>query len=163
MASANLTAARLRELLHYDPDTGLFTWRLSRRRARAGNVAGTIVTRGYIMIRIDGVKRLAHRLAWLYTYGDWPSGSIDHIDGQPANNRLLNLRDVDSSINNQNRRSASAQNVSGYLGVETNGSKFRARIEIAGQRIAIGSFAEPEDASAAYIEAKRRLHPGCTI
>ena len=163
MAANDLNAARLRELLHYDPDTGLFTWRLPRRGASAGNVAGTTVTRGYIMIRIDGVKRLAHRLAWLYVYGEWPSGCIDHIDGQTSNNKLLNLRDVDVCINNQNRRRASSQNKSGFLGVETKNNRHRALIEVSGRRRTISWHDTPEEAHAAYLEAKRVLHPGCTI
>lgn len=166
MAASDLTAARLREVLHYDEDTGAFTWRARPRAFGSGRslVAGTAVTRGYIMIRVDGVKHLAHRLAWMYCYGAWPTTHIDHVDGNTANNAIANLRDVDDDINHQNIRAAFVTNKSGLLGAaSTVRGNFVARIAVAGKRVHLGTFASAEAAHEAYLDAKRRLHAGCTI
>jgi hypothetical protein len=89
----DLTAEYLRQLLSYDPDTGLFRWRVQLGfRGKVGAVAGTTHSKGYRQIRIDGRIYRAHRLAWLYIHGEWPSGGLDHIDGNPANNAIANLR-----------------------------------------------------------------------
>ncbi len=164
MATAILTQDRLRELLHYDPDTGVFTNRVKRsRKTIAGAVAGCL-SRGRVVIRLDGRLHLAHRLAWLYVHGRWPSMDVDHIDGNAQNNRLHNLRDVPHQVNIQNQRRARADNTVGLLGVSKRGGKFLAQIaDKDGGRPRIGAFATPEEAHAAYLEAKRRLHEGCTI
>ena len=92
MAEASLTAARLRELLHYNPDDGLFRWRVAGPKRVVGAPAGSRQRIGYIVIRVDGRLHYAHRLAWLHTTGAWPAASIDHIDGDKGNNRWVNLR-----------------------------------------------------------------------
>ena len=88
MRSSTLSAERLKELLHYDPDTGVFTRRVSRGPARAGSVAGADTRDGYRKIHLDYKFYLMHRLAWLYTHGEFPTEFIDHIDGDRANNRI---------------------------------------------------------------------------
>ena len=93
MAKSNLTPERLRELLHYDPESGFFTWLPyvgKRGRINAGDRAGC-ETGHKIYIGIDGGIYRAHRLAWLYVHGEWPSLVIDHIDGNPHNNNIKNL------------------------------------------------------------------------
>jgi hypothetical protein len=95
-----LTAERLREILGYDPETGLFTRLVRTGRIRAGEVAGTAHSRGYRSIVIDGRVYLSHRLAWLYVHGEWPPEQIDHINRNRADNRLVNLRAAKQSQNN---------------------------------------------------------------
>lgn len=160
-----LTAERLRELLHYDPLTGEFSWRVSRRGVRPGKT-GNVRPDGYVRIGIDGVNHLAHRLAWLYVTGHWPTIEIDHQDGNRGNNRFSNLRDVDAITNMQNMRNATRGNhSSGLLGVSYHrrDKLWRARIYVDGKDRAIGYFKCKEDAHAAYLDAKRRQHAGCTI
>jgi hypothetical protein len=155
---------RLMEVVSYDPETGVFRWReRPNRRIRAGDVAGSMQNT-YWRVAIDGTEYLAHRLAWLYMNGEWPSVQIDHINGIRTDNRISNLRDVLPAVNCQNQRNAQAKNLSGYLGVSTKaGGKWLARIHKAGKPIRIGLFDSPEAAHQAYLEAKRRLHEGCTI
>lgn len=98
---ADLPRERLLEVLSYDPGTGIFHWRPGTRRE--GFVAGTIVSEGYISIGIDRRCYKAHRLAWLYFHGIWPSAVVDHIDGDTSNNRIENLRDVTHAQNGLNR------------------------------------------------------------
>ena len=164
MAKANLTAARLRELLHYDAETGVFKRSVrTSRSVHVGDIAGCKHHSGYIYIRVDSRKYAAHRLAWLYVCGAWPAGDIDHIDGNSMNNRIANLRDVSKATNLQNQRLASRNNASGFLGVSRKGLRWRARIWVNGELRIIGAFDDPAEAHAAYVEAKRKLHPGCTI
>ena len=166
MAKADLTAERLRELLHYDPETGVFTWRVNRgRTAKAGSQAGSPHD-GYVQITVDGREYKAHRLAWLYVHGVWPVGQIDHRFGIRNDNRIGELRDVTPSVNSQNQRIAKRSNKSsGLLGAYWHNvsNKWMAHIGVAGKKIHLGMFDTAEAAHAAYIEAKRRLHAGCTI
>jgi len=159
-----LTVARLRELLAYDPEAGVFVWLVGRGRAAAGAVAGTLARDGYLRIGVDGQGCAAHRLAWLMHYGEWPTGQIDHRDGCRTNNRIANLRDVTTSVNNQNQRKARADNKScGLLGVTANCGRWMAQIQVDRKKRRLGLFDTPERAHAAYLEAKRELHEGCTI
>lgn len=165
MANAILTAERVRELLSYDPESGVLSWRFSRSGISAGP-AGCASSIGYIYLTVDGTKQLAHRLAWLITHGEWPSEDIDHINGVRADNRLANLRAVPRYVNNENRRKVRADNkVSGATGVtwHHHSRKWIARIHVRKKVHRLGLFDTVEEASAAYLEAKRRLHKGCTI
>lgn len=264
MAKADLTAARLRELLHYDPETGIFTWLVRRGMASAGSVAGCKVNSGYIQIYVDGVQHKAHRLAWLYVHGSfpekdlkrkngirddnridnfyapgekppkpvyapltagrlrelvdynpltgvftrrqvigkvgvvgevighanrqgrievsvegkiylahrlawlhvtgqWPKHEIDHKDGNPANNVFENLRDVTGRENKMNIRNARSNSITGILGVRKHHNKWQAIITVDGEIIFLGSYGTPEQAHQAYVDAKRAMHPTCTI
>jgi len=162
--NSTLTAERLRELLDYNQETGVFT-RLVRtaQRVRVGDTAGCKDTHGYLLIMIDRRPYKAHRLAWLHVHGVLPASQIDHIDGNPANNRISNLRDVSCSVNQQNRKLAQNGNKLGVLGVSRHGNKFRTRIVTDGKMRHIGVFDTPELAHAAYLAVKRRIHEGCTI
>lgn len=100
---ADLTQAQLKELLHYDPDTGIFTWKQPRSGVVVGAVAGRKDTAGYWAIQIYRRIFRAHRLAWLYVYGSWPSRDIDHINRARDDNRLCNLREATRSENSYNR------------------------------------------------------------
>lgn len=154
-----VTGERLRELLHYDPETGVFTWRVGGRRARLGEAAGCVETCGYLRITIDGRQYYAHRLAWLYVTGAWPADQLDHRDGDRTNNRFDNLREATHAENGQNR-TTQKNNTSGFAGVHWHlgDRRWHARIRVGGRRVHLGSFDTPEEAHAAYIEAKARLH-----
>ena len=161
-----LTSAKLNEAFEYAADSGALTWRKPAGRCGrigAGSEAGTRRKDGYLLVGIGGKKYLAHRLIWMMVYGKFPDGQIDHIDGDPTNNRLSNLRDVAPEINSQNQRRARGTTASGFLGVSKMRDKWRATIKAGGTRSYLGVFSTPEDAHAVYVEAKRRLHPGGTI
>jgi hypothetical protein len=158
MAKANLTAQRLRELLNYNPATGIWTWRSKvHGTTKPGDLAGC-ASRNYWVIGIDRRVYRAHRLAWLYMTGDWPGLHVDHIDGAGQNNRWSNLRDVDRCVNLQNRRAANIDSQSGKLGVRKGSASWIAEIGAFGQRHYIGTYETSEDAHAAYLAAKRELH-----
>lgn len=154
-----LTQSRLKELLHYCPDTGVFTWQRARQGVRVGCVAGGIGGEGYRSIRVDGRNYLAHRLAWLYVYGEWPKDQIDHINGVKDDNRIANLREATNAENNQNLAMRSS-NKSGFVGVHwhSRDRKWHANIRINMKRKFLGRFNTPESAHAAYLAAKAELH-----
>ena len=142
-----LTAERLRQLLDYSPETGLFYWRVKRGSVAAGTEAGTWHGNGYRKIHIDGVPHLAHRLAWLYVHGEHPTGEIDHRNRNPADNRISKLRQASRA---QNVRNTSRRNRrSGFKCVVRHGGKWRARIAVDRRRIELGIFSTAEEAAAA--------------
>jgi len=111
---------------------------------------------GYLRIRIFDKAYLAHRLVWLYHKGAWPTGEVDHINGNRSDNRIENLRDVPKIENARNRR-PSAANTSGITGVHRVGKKWRARICVNGKCISLGNFDTIEDAAAARAVANERF------
>lgn len=156
-----LTHDLLKELLEYDSNTGWFTWRITRgSRAPAGGRAGSVSQRGYrwIYLAIDGARVgiREHRLAWFYTYGEWP-GLIDHINGDPSDNRIANLRIATNTQNNANA-ALQKRNTSGFKGVRRCKGCFNrwdAQICVGGRRIYLGAYGSPEEAHAAYVEAAK--------
>jgi hypothetical protein len=110
---AELTIDRLKELIAFDPDTGIFRWPANLRNQSAGRQAGTIEKKGYRQIWVDGQRFKAHRLAWFYMTGAWPRRQIDHINGVKDDNRFANLREASNSQNQQNAPK-NASNTSGY-------------------------------------------------
>lgn len=160
-----LTAERLRELLDYDAESGELRWRRWKNGVRRGRAAGCYCKRrNCIIIGIEKRIYLAHRLAWLWVHGSWPAEQIDHINGNSADNRLINLRDVPRSVNMQNRRKPAKHNRSGVLGVrQRENGRWSAELRVNRRSIHLGRFNTKQDAYAAYLEAKRRLHAGCTI
>lgn len=168
MAKADLTAERLRELLHYDPETGIFRWReKSGLKVRVGDVAGFNAGK-YRQIGIDGQQFYVHRLVWLYAYGEWPKHVIDHINGDRNDNRLFNLRDVPTFLNAQNQKPGRRKSASGLMGVKINRTatgtpSWIASLCVNGKSVHIGCYPTPEEAHQAYLAAKRKLHEGCTI
>ena len=156
----------LQELLHYDATTGIFTWRTRAGRQAAGSVAGSCKgTGGYVRVMLGGTLYLAHRLAFLYVTGAWPANTVDHINGNPVDNRWSNLRDVTPRVNNQNRHASRTRNKTGFLGVtqDTRDGRFYASIFVAGRKRGLGGFTTPQEAYAAYVKAKRLHHTGCTL
>lgn len=169
MAKNDLTAARLRELLSYNPETGEFI-RLAaggKRLTRpdtVGPVVGAGNHLGYKQVSVAGMQYQAHRVAWLYMTGAWPTGQIDHINGDGKDNRWCNLRDVAPRVNSQNQRAARSDNGIGMLGVYPNHKRFMAKISTPEKRnLYLGTFDTAEEAHAAYLQAKRKFHEGCTI
>jgi hypothetical protein len=158
-----LTQARLREQLSYDPATGLFTRLRPSGTTKAGDVAGTKTGVYYSKISVDGKPYQTHRLVWLYVHGYLPATDIDHIDGDKQNNRLSNLREVSRSVNMQNIKVARTNNKVGLLGVCKHGPSYRAQITANGKVRKLGVFKTEALAHAAYLSAKRALHEGCTI
>lgn len=157
---SKLSRSRLAALLSYDEASGRFRWQCqASNRVKAGQIAGRVKPSGYRVITIDTVAYCAHRLAWLYTHKTWPDGQIDHINGIRDDNRIANLRDVTPSQNQGNRRRAFRNNRLGVLGVCEKDGMYRASIGVHGKIIEIGRFKTIGEASAAYLEAKRCLHP----
>lgn len=159
-STEQIFAARIRELLDYDSTTGIFTWRVGRSGlACKGSIAGTTCSKGYIKIRVDGSTYKAHRLAWLYFYGAWPSKDLDHINQKKLDNRISNLREVSASQNNQNKTKRK-DNTSGYRGVSRHkrGNQWQARIKIQGKEHYLGLFDSSIEASHAYEAAAKQLH-----
>lgn len=156
MKIPNITLVRATALIKYDPDTGLFTWRNSQGKARAGSEVGSIQA-GYRKATIDKEQIKLHRLAWFMSYGTWPEGQIDHIDGDKLNNRIANLRDVSMSVNMQNRYSIKRKDSDMPYGVSRlkKSGKFVANIRV-------GTYDTAEEAEAAFMRAKRLIHEGCT-
>lgn len=171
MALASLiTAERLRELVEYDQHTGAFTQRanyVGTRGARwaVGRLVGHVAATGYLTMRLDGRLYQAHRLAWLYAYGRWPDADIDHINGVRTDNRIANLRDVTNAVNRQNTRRARADSQTMVQGVTfcKRRGRFFSRIRCNGRAKFLGYFDDSGQAHQAYVEAKRRLHVGCTL
>ncbi len=153
-----IDADELRELLHYDPATGVFTWLVDRRgTAKAGTVAGMVDANGYVRIFVKGKPYKGHRLAWLYMTGEWPSGMLDHKDRDRANNRWKNLREATRGQNRANSR-ANGNSGTRLKGVRRHRNKFEAQINFKGEKVYLGLFDTPEEAAAIYRLAARDMH-----
>ena len=154
-----LTQARLKEVLHYDPETGVFKWVVLISNVKAGAVAGSKHNKGYLMISIDSKRYLSHRLAWFYIHGWWPTDQIDHINGVKDDNRLCNLREATPAENARNT-GIRATNTSGYKGVSLRKEikKYAARVRHNGRCFFLGYFDCPKEAHAAYCAAAEKLN-----
>lgn len=146
----------------YNPETGLFTRIFAPcNRVKVGEIARCKSSEGYIHFRVNGCLYRAHRLAWLTMTGDWPSSQVDHINGDRADNRFCNLRLVNNSENQQNRRHARKDNTSStFMGVGFRSitGKWRARIQIDKKSVWLGYFESEREAAQAYKQAKASLH-----
>lgn len=149
-----ITQQELKEIIFYNPDTGLFTW-LKRRSQRvlAGDNAGSIRKDGYHIIVIDGKYYYGHRLAWFYMKGEWVD-EIDHEDTNPSNNKWINLRESTHSQNKGNIKKHS-NNKSGYKGVSwaKNNGKWVVYIKVGTMRKNLGYYVDKEIAAKVYAEA----------
>lgn len=150
----------LRTILHYDVETGVFTWLVGNKRSvRAGDTANSLhKSTGYLRVKIKGRQFVLHRLAWQYVYGNHPATEIDHINGDRSDNRLSNLREATSANNNWNRK-ISVRNSSGKKGVCWNkkAGKWQAQIGHAYGRTYLGVFDTPEEAHRAYTREAKKL------
>ena len=161
-----ITQSELKNILHYDQDTGVFTWAIQKSLTiKVGDVAGSLSGNGYNQIFINRKSYKAHRLAWLYVYGEFPNKFIDHINGIRNDNRIINLRNVTKSENSQNQKTARTNNKSGFLGVswEKKSHKWRASIRYNNKTTYIGLYETKELAHEAYLTKKREVHSCCTI
>jgi HNH endonuclease len=161
-----LTATRLRQLLAYDANTGIFRWRArpitkpqhkSWNTKYASNAAGTSQSGGYRQIQVDGKKHLAQNLAWLHFYGEMPARGPDHINLDQADNRICNLRLATPSQNNANRRRP-RNNSSGKKGVYLYRRKWHATITKDYKHYYLGSFDGIDQAAAAYAAKSVELY-----
>lgn len=171
MKTASLTQSRLKELLHYDLESGAFTRaKAVNNRTKAGEVAGRLNADGYVAISVDGVTHVAHRLAFLWVTGEYPSrdAQVDHINGIRNDNRWSNLRKVSAQENQHNRHHADrfAGRTSKRLGVsfkDRGRSRWEANIRVNGRLVYLGRFASEEEASNAYMQAKAQHHPTAAL
>lgn len=162
--SQAITPENVHAIFRYDDGTLYWRESLSGKHRIEGQVAGGLNADGYVKVEAGGKSHGAHRLVWLMHRGEWPAGEIDHINGNRADNRICNLRDVDHRMNTENRRSAQRRSTTGFLGVALHQSgRFRARIRVAGKSKSLGLYDTPEAAHAAYVDAKRLLHAGNTL
>lgn len=155
-ATVPLTAERVREALNYDPETGVFRWRYSHCSVKAGDIAGSPETKGYLRISVDGRRYKAHRLAWLHVHGAWPAKQLDHRNRVKSDNRIANLREA-SNLQNCANAIRPKNNSVGFKGVSRSGGRFVAGIKRNYKRIHLGSFDAPELAAAAYDAAAAEI------
>lgn len=155
--------------ISYDPETGVFVWiKPTGRKAKVGNrVGATKASNGSTTLCVAGVQYQAHRVAMLFITGSPLSKEsvVCHVNGDVGDNRIENLRVVTPSVNSQNRRKPRSGSVSGFMGVTATRTPgvWTAIICLEGKNHYLGRFTTPEAAHQAYLEAKRRLHPRCTI
>jgi hypothetical protein len=151
-----ITNNQLKELLNYNQHTGIFTWKVQNKRTRVDSIAGCYDNYNYIIIRIDGKNYKAHRLSWLYIYNEWPKGKIDHINGNPADNRITNLREVTVRENSQNRKEhRNGKLVGCHYNKKIN--KWISRIQLNKKRIHLGYYDTQQEAHNAYIQKIKQL------
>lgn len=161
----SLTQARLKELLDYNPETGLVTRLVcTANRHKVGEIVGAKGARGYLQATINSKKYMLHRLIWLWVHGVWPANDVDHRDRNRANNKLGNLREATRSENNHNS-SLSKANWSGFKGVAWDKSRslWMASIQANGESHHLGRFATAALASVAYQAAKNIYHPTAPV
>ena len=161
-----ITQARLKESLHYDPDTGVFTRRVRVGCNPVGSTSGHVVRKrngkSYSFVYFDGRSNRAHNLVWIYVHGKLPTGQIDHIDGNGTNNILCNLRDVSIQDNCRNKK-LDRRNKSGFNGVNWHVGlgKWRAAVRVDSKEVHLGYFESLIDAIATRIRADKEygFHP----
>jgi len=154
-----LTQRRLKELLRYNRRTGVFIRRVTVSGGpKAGDIAGSLATKGYLVMSIDGHMYRMHRLAWLYVHGRWPKDMIDHINLDKTDNRIANLREADNSKNKANGR-LYRNNTLGFKGIRLHkqNGRFQAQIRTKGKTISLGYYGTKEEAHEAYCRAARKV------
>jgi len=153
----NLALKTLKEKLIYYPDLGIFIWKVSSRRTKAGSRAGNATKQGYRQIMINNKNYLEHRLAWFYINESFPNGDIDHRNLNKADNRIENLRVVNDSLNKQNTPKYK-NNLSGYKGVVASGKKWISQITVDYKHHYLGTFETKELAYEAYCNKAKEIH-----
>jgi len=159
-----LTQKRLKELLHYNPKTGVFIWKKSRGKIQAGTIANSVRPDGYIHIKLDYILYLAHRLAWFYVHGKWPNKNLDHRNRVKHHNWIKNLRNGAQQHNMQNIIKAQSNNVIGVRNVyfDKRRGTYVVSIRVHKKTKYIGAFATLKLAKAAAIKAKKKHHSFCS-
>lgn len=149
-SNERLTQSKLKNLLHYDPDTGVFTWKNpAGTKTKPGDIAGCASKHlGYRYITVLNKRRLAHRLAWVYMTGRWPEDQIDHINGERDDNRWVNLREADQSQQCGNSALRS-DNKAGARGVYwcKEKRKWAVDLQYQGRRYRLGRYTDFEEAT----------------
>ena len=161
-----LTQAQLKEVIYYDQETGLFTYKARlAHRVRVGEVAGYISNQsGYRIITVFSKRYMAHRLAFLYMTGKFPDDLVDHINGDRRDNSWKNLRPASRAENAENMRGAMKDSKTKLLGASPHpDGRYQAKICVRNKQHHLGLFDTPEEAHAAYLNAKREIHKFCTI
>ena len=153
--SQDMTQARLKELLHYEPDTGWFTWRIHSSMAKPGERAGGGHGLGYRSIGLDYKKYLEHTLAVLYMTGAWPTHEVDHINRDKSDNRWCNLREATRSQNGHNK-GLSRRSSTGFPGVSAHGSKYKARMFVSSKELDFGWYVTIAQARIARLLAEKQ-------
>ena len=149
--------SRFSELFYCDPTAGVLIRKVGVCNQMAGAIAGTTRRDGYVQVRVDGRLYLVHRIIWLFAHKAWPEFELDHIDGNPSNNAISNLRSATHAENLQNAKIC-IKNSSGCTGVDMRYNKFRARITIEKETVNLGVFDTLEEAIEARSNAKKALH-----
>lgn len=152
-----LSAEQARARFAYNPKTGILSRKVGIPGKSIGSRVGSVRNDGYRSVELDGVSHYEHRLVWLIVNGEWPERHLDHINGNRADNRIANLRLASVSENAQNRKVRS-DNKAGIVGVRKQANAWLASIGVRGRKFHLGSFATKEEARAAYLAAKSRLH-----
>jgi len=154
-----LSVQELRSLIQYDPETGTLTWLKKRGKKLPGDVAGSVNNLGYVQVTVNYQPHLAHRVAYALMIGQWPPQQIDHINGNPTDNRWENLRPSNQNENAWNQ-GPQKNNTSGHKGVHwvSANRNWRAMIGYRGQKISLGNFSTKEEAADAYARAAKKLH-----
>lgn len=150
-----ITQEKLKELLYYDPETGIWTWLISKPGVKKGSIAGCLdIFWGYFVIRVNKKQYLAHRLVWLYMTGEFPKLNIDHKNGNKSDNSWSNLREATNQQNEANKP-IGAKNTSGHKGAfwHKRHKKWLSQIKVGGKNIHLGTFKTKEEAALAYNEA----------
>lgn len=154
----DISISRLNELFEYNQETGSLVWKdVTKRRDLIGSEAGCVKACGYIRIQINGSMYSAHRIAWALHFGEWPTLSIDHINGIKTDNKISNLRDVSHRKNMMNSRIRKS-NKCGFKGVYKKRNKYQAQISVDGKLIRLGCFETAEMAHQAYSVAAKKYH-----
>jgi len=153
---------RIMEVLEYDPETGLFRWKIRRSNCKKGWFKGYVTKEGYAIIGFAGKLHKAHRLAWLISKGDFPEEDIDHENQDRSDNRIENLREANDALNMKNK-SMYSRNKSGATGVtfHSRTGKWQADIYVNGRTIYLGLFSEIERAIAVRkaAQVEHGFHP----